>query len=117
MLSNVFFLKVYPHPPRDANNVAPYTFVTLFPGKVDTPTQILPMTSESADDTAIVTVIESCSSTAVFSGDGRREKTCDGSRSNDDIGRAQATIQLHVQHKSTDRCRDGGLPSEETARG
>ena len=27
-----------PHPPpRNANNVEPYTFVTLFPGKVDTP--------------------------------------------------------------------------------
>ena len=25
-------------PPRNANNVEPYTFITLFPGKADTPT-------------------------------------------------------------------------------
>ena len=38
MLRNAFFWKLDPHPPpRNANNIEPYTFVSLFPGKSDTP--------------------------------------------------------------------------------
>ena len=34
----LFVWKLYPHPPpRNANNIEPYTFVTLFSGKFDTP--------------------------------------------------------------------------------
>ena len=34
----LFSWEFYPHPPpRNANNVEPYTFVTLFSGKADTP--------------------------------------------------------------------------------
>ena len=34
----LFFWKLDPHPPpRNANNIENYTFVMLFPGKVDTP--------------------------------------------------------------------------------
>ena len=38
VLRNAFFWKLNPHlPPRNANNIEPYTFVTLFTGKFDTP--------------------------------------------------------------------------------
>ena len=38
VLRNAFFLKLDPHPtPRNANNIEPYTFVTLFPRKLNTP--------------------------------------------------------------------------------
>ena len=38
VLLNLFFWKLDPHPPpRNANNIEPYTFVTLSPGKTDTP--------------------------------------------------------------------------------
>ena len=38
VLRNVFFWKLDPHPPPcTANNVKPYTFVTLFPIKIDHP--------------------------------------------------------------------------------
>ena len=37
MLRNAFFREIGPLPPRNANNVDIYTFVTLFSGKVDTP--------------------------------------------------------------------------------
>ena len=38
VLRNVFFWKLDPHPPpRNANNVEPYTFVTLFSGTFDNP--------------------------------------------------------------------------------
>ena len=34
----LFFCKLDPHPPpRNANTIEHYTFVTLFPGKSDTP--------------------------------------------------------------------------------
>ena len=34
----LFVWKLDPHPPpRNANNIEPYTFVMLFPGKIDTP--------------------------------------------------------------------------------
>ena len=37
VLRNAFFLEIWPlPPPRNANNVEPYTFVTLFSGKADT---------------------------------------------------------------------------------
>ena len=37
-LSNAFSWEFDPHPPpRNANNVEPYTFVMLFSGKADTP--------------------------------------------------------------------------------
>ena len=39
MLRNAFSCKIDPHPPpRNANNVELYTFVTLFSWKADTPT-------------------------------------------------------------------------------
>ena len=38
VLRNAFFWKLDPHPPpRNANNIEPYTYVTLFSGKCDTP--------------------------------------------------------------------------------
>ena len=38
VLRNAFFLKIGPPPtPRNANNVEPYTFITLFSGKFHTP--------------------------------------------------------------------------------
>ena len=38
VLRNAFFLKLDPHPtPRNANNIEPYTFVTLFSRKLNTP--------------------------------------------------------------------------------
>ena len=38
VLRNAFFGKLVPHPPpRNANNIEPYTFVTLSSGKFDTP--------------------------------------------------------------------------------
>ena len=37
VLRNTFFWKLDHHPPpRNANNIEPYTFVTLFSGKCDT---------------------------------------------------------------------------------
>ena len=38
VLRNAFIQRIWPHPPpSNANNVDPYTFVTLFSGKADTP--------------------------------------------------------------------------------
>ena len=38
VLRNAIFLQIGPHPPpRNANNIEHYTFVTLFSGKSDTP--------------------------------------------------------------------------------
>ena len=42
VLLNSFSWKIHTHPPpRNANNIEPYTFVTLFPGKLYTPTVLL----------------------------------------------------------------------------
>ena len=39
VLRNAFYQGIWPHPPppRNANNIGPYTFVMLFSGKADTP--------------------------------------------------------------------------------
>ena len=41
VLCNAFSWKIYMHPsPHNANNIEPYTFVMLFSGKSDTPTNV-----------------------------------------------------------------------------
>ena len=41
VLRNAFFREIGPPPPRNANNVEPYTFVTLFPEKLTLPHPLL----------------------------------------------------------------------------